>query len=184
MSNVKLCEFFYEFLVTVTSIRFCNSIYVIFSHLHWSFLQNAKPRKDKRFGICNVISPYTVRVKTVAREVARFHLDLVGVQVVRCGLHVTLCYFYKKLSCSYVTRSREWWRMKVRFIVADNIKIWWLTVEAVNSALSHFNISLLTTPTVKITVKSKCSNKKTVYTLGWKDRLPSGRTKSFQFMTK
>jgi len=102
-----------------------------------------------------VISLYRVRVKTVARKVVRFHLDLVGVQVVRCGLHVTLCYFYKKLSCSYVTRSRERWRMKVRFIAADNINILCLTVEAVNSSSSHFTLSLLTTPTVKITVKDK-----------------------------
>jgi len=45
-----------------------------------------------------VISPYRVQVLTVAREVARFQLDLVGVKVVRCGLHVTLCYFCKNLT--------------------------------------------------------------------------------------
>ena len=135
-------------------------------------------------GTCNVIRPYRVGVATVAREVVRYKLELTGVQVVRCGLHVTLCYFYKKLSCSYVTRSRERWRMKVlRFIAADNINIFCLTVETVNSASSHFTLSLLTTPTVKITVKDKY-NKKTVYTLGWRDRLPSGCTKSFHFKTK
>ena len=110
-----------------------------------------------------MISPYRVRVKTVAREVVRFHLDLVGVQVVRCGLHVTLCYFYKKLSCSYVTRSRERWRMKLRLIAADNINIFCLTVETVNSCSSHFTLSLLTTPTVKITVKDKYNKKNGLY---------------------
>jgi len=82
--------FFCEFLVNLINVRFCNSIYLIFSHLNKSFSQNEKPRKDIGFGICNAICPYRVRVTTVAREVARCKSDLVGLQVVRSGLHVTL----------------------------------------------------------------------------------------------
>jgi len=90
MSNTRLYEIVYEFLVTLINIKFCNSTYVIFSHLHYSFLQNKKPRTDTGFGNSNAISSYTVRVTTVAREVAKYKLDLVGLQVVSSGLHVTL----------------------------------------------------------------------------------------------
>jgi len=35
---------------------------------------------------------------TVGREVARYKLELVIVQVVRCGLHLIICYFHKNLT--------------------------------------------------------------------------------------
>jgi len=37
-----------------------------------------------------VIRPYRVGVTTVAREVARYELGIVGLQRVRCDLHVTV----------------------------------------------------------------------------------------------
>ena len=52
-------------------------------------------------------------------------------------------------------RNSEKWRLrlKVQFIVADIIKIFWLTVNAVWSARSQFTLSPAAKPTEKISVK-------------------------------
>jgi len=59
-------------------------------------------------------------------------------------------------SCTYVTGSSEWWRIKVRSIVADCITIFWHTVNSVIFPQSQFTLSLVTTPTGKVTVKFLC----------------------------
>ena len=56
-------------------------------------------------------------------------------------------------SCSYATLTSDWLSFNVQFIVADNIKICCLIVQALRSARSHFNLSLFITPTEKPTVK-------------------------------
>jgi len=48
----------------------------------------------------------------------------------------------------------------VQFIKAASIKIHCLTVKAVRFALSHFTLSLVTTPTENLSVKLPCDSKK------------------------
>ena len=46
-----------------------------------------------------------------------------------CVLHVTLYWFIKECnSWTYVTGSREWRRIKVRYIVIDSIQMFWFIV--------------------------------------------------------
>jgi len=59
-------------------------------------------------------------------------------------------------SCAHVTGSSEWWRIKVRFIVAESIKNCWLTGKSVIFARSQFTLSLVTKPIEKLTVKFLC----------------------------
>ena len=93
---------------------------------------------------------------------------------VACGLHVTFSAFQRnKKPCTNVTWTIEWVMIKVRFIIVDNIKIWWTVLKVVMSARSYFTPSFITTTWAMLSVKVACGSKKTKFAVRRRIRTPS-----------